>query len=226
MMSTSGRIEVAPVVPPEGEDALLLREYGHRAMNDFAVARSAVAIAMHAVRGSGEPRLLAALGEAGARLDGIGGMLRLLAEPARARVDLGSRLVDLCRAACAARPDAALASLELDVRELWVDGATARRVSLIAAELVANACRHGLAGRAGMLRISLRRAGRDVVLQVSSDVYGAAPASTAGTGLGGGIVAGLARLGDGTVTLQAQPRGALATLRMPLAPVPAMTHAR
>lgn len=224
-MFTASRTAPAFAALPEDEDALLLREFGHRAMNDFAVARSAVAIAERAVRGSGQPRLVAALGEVGARLDGIGGMLRLLAEPARARVDLGSRLAELSRAACATRPDATGAALDLDLPKLWVDGATARRVSLIAAELVANACRHGLAGRPGTLRIHLRRAGRDLVLEVSSDAAGAAPKPAAGTGLGGGIVAGLARLAGGTVTLEPRPGGAVATLRMPLARRSGMPHA-
>lgn len=225
-MFTASRTDLTIAAPPEGEDALLLREFGHRVMNDFAVARSAVAIAMHAVRGEGEPRLVAVLDEAGSRLDGVGGMLRLLAEPAHARVDLGSRLAELGRAACAARPDAARASLELDLAELWVDGVTARRVSLIAAELVANACRHGLAGRAGTLRLRLRRAEWDFVLEVASDADGVAPTSAAGTGLGGGIVAGLARLAGGTVTLEPRPGGALATLRMPFVRSSAMPRAR
>lgn len=208
----------------EREDSLLLREFGHRAMNDFAVARSAVALARRAVDGAGQDRLVSALDEAGARMDGVAGLLRLLAAPVEPRVDVGAQLATLCKAAVAARPDATAASLDLDLPETWVDGVLARRISLIAAELVANACRHGLGGHAGDLRVSLRRAGRDLVIEVSDDGAGRRDA-TGGTGLGGGIVAGLARLAGGTVSLERHGGGATATLRVPLGRGPATSRA-
>lgn len=212
-------------MPAELEESLLLREFGHRAMNDFAVARSAIAVARRAVGAAGQARAASALDEAGARLDGVGGLLRLLAAPVAPRVDVGAQLSALCHAAVAARPDATAASLHVDLPETWVDGALARRVTLIVAELVSNACRHGLAGRPGELRVALRTAGRDLVVEVSDDGAGPVP-GRAGTGLGGGIVSGLARLAGGTVSLDRGASGATATVRVPLALVRGMSGAR
>lgn len=204
---------VGPVV--ETEDALLLREFGHRAMNDLAVARSAVAVTRRALGGSGPVRLAVLLDEADQRLDGAGRLMLLLAEPVPPRVDLGGRLAALCAAALDARRGSACAMLRADLPEVWVDGILARRVMLIAAELVANASRHGLAGRSGTIRVTLRRSGEGLVLQVADDGR-PGDVQHAGTGLGGGIVAGLARLAGGTVHLDCAPGGAVATLRIPL----------
>ena len=200
----------------EREDALLLREFGHRAMNDFAVARSAVAVARRAAGDGGRDRVLWALDEAGARLDGVAGTLRLLAAPVPPSVELGAQLATLCRSAVAARPEAAAATLDLSLPETWIDGATARRLTLIVAELVANACRHGLANEGGKLGVALRRSGRELVVEVSDDGSGRT-AAAAGTGFGRGIVAGLAQLAGGTVSLERHAGGATATVRVPLA---------
>lgn len=211
-MATTGM----PAHGREGEDALLLREFAHRAMNDLAVARSAVALARRAVAAAAPDRAAMVLDDVGGRLDGAGDVMRLLARPAGPRADVGAEIAALCRARVVARPDAADVALDLDLPELWADGALARRVSLVAAELLANALRHGLAGRGGSLSVRLSRAGRDIVLEVADRPSGlAAPPPAAGTGLGGGIVAALAAAAGGRVILERGASGAVATLRVP-----------
>lgn len=208
-------------VEAETEEALLLREFGHRAMNDLTVARCAIAITRRAV-GEGSDGLATVLDEAAARIDGAGSLMRLLAQPVGPCVDLGARLALLCGATVGARIEASAVTLQLDLPAVWVDGVLARRVTLIAAELVANACRHGLAGRSGTISVTLRRTDVGLVLEVADD----GPLEStgrAGTGLGGGIVGSLARLAGGSVELDRAPTGAVATLRVPLPQEQAMS---
>lgn len=201
---------------PEAEALLLLREFAHRAMNELAVAQSAVAIARRGVAARAPGQAAAVLDEAGSRLASVGDLMLMLARPMEATVDLGAELDALCRATLASRPDAARAALDLDLPETRVDGVVARRVALIAAELVANACRHALAGRAGTLSMRLCRAGSDLVLEVGDDGSGpAVDGGTQGTGLGSGIVTGLARLAGGSVALARGSAGTVARLTVP-----------
>lgn len=198
-----------------GENGLLLREFAHRVLNELGVASAAVRLVERA-EGTEREGVLA---EAQARLGSLGHLLRLLARPVGDRVDLGAELREVCRTMRAARPDALACSLDLDIASIEVDGALARRVTLVAAELMGNAWKHALAGRAGTLRVSLRRHGRNIVLEVADDgAGGAAPSRSSGTGLGRGIVAELAAAGGGTVVVTAGPRGTVARLAMPLVP--------
>lgn len=197
------------------EDALLLREFAHRAFNELAVADAAVALARRSLGGG---RGTALLDQASARLQGIGEAMRVLARPTPASVDLGAELGDLCRAMLASRPGREPCALDLDLPRTPVDGVVGRRIMLIAAELVANAHRHGLAGGGGRLSVGLRRVGRDLVLEVTDD--GAGPAAgvrSEGLGLGSGIVGGLAELLGGEVALERGTSGAVARVTVPAA---------
>lgn len=199
-----------------GEDALLLREFAHRALNDVAVAVAAVNLAERG--GADDRRRL--LAEARARLEGSGALMRLLARPPEPRVDLGAGLAELCGAMRAARATGGGGELVVDAPALWVDGAVARRLLLIAAELVGNAYRHALAGRDdGRLSVTMRRVRGRVRVDVRDDGPPAGSARpTAGTGWGRGIVAELARRAGGTVALVGTGAGTLARLEAPIGP--------
>lgn len=206
-------------LPREDDDSLLIREFAHRAMNVLAVAGSAVSIARRAVPVGADGRLGAVLDVAAGRVEATGALMRLLSGPAAARVDIGAEIAALVPAVVAATPDVADTALELDLQEIWIDGALARRVTLITAELIGNACRHGLAGRVGSLAVRVRRAGRQLLLEVANDAAPVrAEASTSGTGFGGGIVAGLARSAGGSVVLERGADRTVARLTMPLSP--------
>lgn len=199
---------------PAGEDALLLRELAHRTGNELTVARSAVALALRA-----DPRGARAdvLREVAGRLDRVGDVARLLAAPVPAETDAGADLARLCRAVLASRPGAASTRLRLDLDEVRTDGPTARRLLLVATELLHNACRHALDGREGELRVALR--GRDgaVVMSVADDGPGVGGSSAAGTGFGSGIIAELVGHAGGRMERETGETGTAVRVVLPLA---------
>lgn len=204
------------------EDALLLREFAHRAFNELAVATAAVALAGRAVAGASGAELLA---EATRRLESVAALLRLLARTVPARMDVASEIAGLCRAMHGARPRSGGGALDLDLPETWVDGAAGRRLALVAAELLANAHRHALAGRAGVLAVVLRRVGRELVLEVRDDgPGGAARPGLPGLGLGRGIVGELMARAGGRVELHHGEGGTVARALMPVASFPGMAR--
>lgn len=210
----------------EGMESLLLREFAHRAMNELAVARSAVAIARCALPTPHGGSVAEVLDQVALRLEGSGGLMRMLAGPVAPQVELGTELARLARAVLGSRPEAAATDVQFEFPEVWIDGALARRIVLIAAEMVGNACRHALAHRAGKLSVRLRVDEPDLILEVADDGALDAPAGrTSGTGFGGGIVAGLARAGGGSVALHRCVGGTVAILSMPIGQVPASARA-
>lgn len=195
------------------EDALLLSEFSHRTANEIAAAAAALHLAKRASPAGGS-RLL---DEAAGRLEAFGEIHRLLARPMRARSDAGAELTAVCRAITSASPGAARSVVSLAVVETWTTGRMARRLAVIAAELVANAVRHALDGRAGRLDVSLLAAGRDLVLRVADDGPGMrVGASTSGTGLGGGIVRQLVQRAGGTLAIETGRVGTVVRVTLPL----------
>lgn len=197
-----------------GEDRLLLEEANHRVLNELACAIGALRL-VRSARGSRTRWRL--LGEAIERLEAFAAAQRLLSGPTPGSVNVSRRLEDLCRALVAARPGVRAASVRMHVPDLWVDGATARRILLVAAELVANALRHALAGRAGVLEVSVSLDGTDAVLVVADDGPGlAAGSAAAGTGLGTPIVRELVARGEGALSCDSGPRGTAWRVALPL----------
>jgi two-component sensor histidine kinase len=110
--------------------------------------------------------------------------------------------------------------VSLDMAETIVDGDTARRVMMIAAELVQNAICHALENRRGTLGIVLRHDDREVRLAVIDDGPGIrAGAETRGSGMGRHIVAELVRRGGGELKCESGPRGTSIRVSMPRAVV-------
>lgn len=197
------------------DDALLLHEFAHRVANEVASAAAAVHLAKRTASGAGKRLLERAL----VRLEAFGELNRVLARPVRQQVNVSPELVQVCRAIAAGASDAARGAVSMVVPETWVDGGTARRLVLVAAELVANAVRHGLEGRAGRLDVKLEIVGEDVVLEVRDDGPGMRKsAPTSGTGLGGGIVAQLVDRARGTIAIDTGPSGTRVRVALPLRP--------
>lgn len=193
------------MLPTVSEDRLLLLESVHRTNNEVAAALAALGM-IRPARGSRlRWRLLAAAIE---RLEGFAEVNRVLALPVGVPVALSVELERLCAGLGAARREVARSGISLDLGEIVVDGATARRVLLIAAELVHNAIRHALEGRKGSLSVVLRRDARDVMLGVVDDGPGMEGSSgTSGSGMGGPIVAELVRRADGVIECRSGPDG-------------------
>lgn len=203
----------ASVFDRASDDALLLSEFCHRTANEIAAAAAALHIAKRAANGA-SARLL---DRAVDRLEAFGELHRVLARPVPARTDVSRELALVCRAIASGASGATRSVVSIDVPETLIDGGTARRLVLVAAELVTNAVRHALVGRAGSLHVSLELAGDDVVLCVTDDGRGMMTgAATAGTGLGGGIVAQLVDRAGGTVSIESGPGGTAVRVALPV----------
>ena len=209
--------QVASGVPGfEGvsDDALLLHEVCHRTANEVASAAAALHLAKASVTGGG----LRMLERAMERLEAFGELNRVLARPVLPRLNVSHELTAVCRAIASGATCASESVVSLHVPELWVAGDTARRLVLVAAELMANAVRHALDGRAGRLDVSLEVVEDDVVLEVRDDGPGMrAAVATRGSGLGRGIVAQLVDRARGTVAVDSGPAGTTVRVALPLA---------
>lgn len=200
----------------ESDDRLLLREFTHRTGNDYAAALAAMRLAS---RGTGPKARARLVEEAICRLEASAAVHLLLAAPVRRQVDVGAALRELCRNLVDARPAAARSRVFVDAGELMVDGDLARRVALITAELVVNAVRHALEGRAGALSVRLERAEGDLRLVVADDGAGMRPGgNTSGTGWGGGLVAELVARGAGSLSVDGSVAGTIVEVRLPIRP--------
>lgn len=173
------------------DDRLLLVETSHRTANEATNALAALHL-IKAARGSRNRwRMLEA---AVTRIEGFGEVNRLLSLSFGRTIDLGYALDRLTQAIASGRMVRGGGRLILDVAKTDVDGELARRLLLIAYELVANSIRHVLEVHGGELIVRLRRSGADLILEVQDDGPGLEGSSgTSGTGLGTGIVAELVR---------------------------------
>ena len=195
------------------DEGLLLQEHVHRVANELFAALAALRMVRPASGSRTRWRLLAAAIE---RLEGFAAVNRALALPVAAPVRLSAEMDRLCVGLGAARGAIGSSRIVLDVRDFAVDGATARRVLMVGAELVHNAIRHALEGRDGLVRVSLRLEAREVVLGVEDDGPGmAAAAATRGSGMGGFIVRELVRRAGGTIECATGPGGTVFRVAIP-----------
>jgi len=188
----------------------LVEEISHRVANEYAEAIAGLSLAA-----AGSPRsdVQEALRAAAERLRAHAETHRALLPPVRGEVDLADYVGRLC----AAFSKAALADrrirLAVETDEVWMASGRAWRVGLAVAELVRNAARHGLRGRAGAIVVRIAREDDDVVCSVCDD--GAAEAIVE-PGRGVGLVQALAGELDGSVEWWFTPRGSLARVRAPI----------
>lgn len=195
------------------EERLLLLEMVHRVANEVAAALAALRMIRPAAGSKSRWRLLAGAVE---RLEGFAVVNRVLAISDADAVDLSAELERLCLGVAAARPGGASASLSLDLAEVVVAGPVARRVLLVAAELLLNSIRHGLRGGRGQVSVILRKDGCDVTLAVIDQGPGLdAARPAAGSGLGGPLVAELVRRGGGVIGCRIGPDGTSFDVRVP-----------
>lgn len=192
---------------------LLLVETFHRTANEATSALAALHL-IKAARGSrNQSRMLEVAVQ---RLEGFGEVNRLLSLSLGRTIDLGHALDRLTQAVACGRMARGGGRLVLDVGSTDVDGETARRLLLIAYELVANSVRHVLEVHGGELVVRLRRSGSDLVLEVQDDGPGLEGSSTtSGTGLGGGIVAELVRRCGGRLECVSDANGTAYRVAVP-----------
>lgn len=195
-----------------GEEGLLLRELSHRTLNEYAVAIAALRVA---ASGRVDPTAgVAMLDEAARRLEASAELHRLLARPACGMADAGGWVRDACTALCASRAGPGGPAVRFDIGEVAMDGGSARRLAMVAAELVTNALKH--AGGAD-LSVSLRRIAGGVSLRVADGGPGIRPgAASSGGGLGSGIVAELVRAAGGRIVTGSGAEGTAINVELPV----------
>lgn len=198
----------------ESDDRLLLREFSHRTGNDYAAAVAAMRLSAAGAGPRGRAHLVQ---DAIARLEASSAVHLLLAAPTRRVMDAGALVRGICRKIGEARPEAVGSSMFIDAPEMLIEGEIARRVALIAAELVANAVKHALCGRAGVLTIRLDRRDGRMRLMVADDGAGVRTgAASSGTGWGGRIISELVARGGGSLAIDSGPGGTSVEVLLPL----------
>lgn len=154
-----------------------IREVHHRVKNNLQTIASLLRIQ---ARRSASDEAARALAEAVERVSSMAVVHGMLAEAADESVDLTAAVrtvVDMVRQGLAG-PDSAI-TVRVDGETGPVPGQVATSLALVAAELVHNAIEHGLAGRTdGAVRVGVRRAGSDVLLEVRDDGVGLPPGFT------------------------------------------------
>lgn len=203
-------------VPGFSDDRLMLVETEHRVSNEVSAALAALHLVRSAKGSKARWRLL---DEAIGRLEGFGAAHRLLSTKPSRVVDLGQDLETLCTALVRSRSCSDTSMMRLDLPSIEIDGPTARRLLVIAAELVTNALRYALAGRGGELTVSLVAHGADVVLTVIDDGPGFdSQAAAKGTGIGTPLVGELVHRAGGRILRESGPDGTAIQVCLPFDP--------
>jgi two-component sensor histidine kinase len=202
-------------IAPRTLDRLLLDEANHRVANEVAAALAAMRIAQSArYRGSRIRMIDAAID----RLEGFGQCARLFAGVPSGFTDVGVLVEDVSRAMLRSRMDGRPTHMVLDVKSIVVDGETARRVAMIAYELINNALKHAFDSGGGLLEVRLEPLAGGIVLSVIDDGPGLEPGHALASGeegLGGRIVSDLVRLSGGHLACTTGPNGTAVRVMLP-----------
>jgi len=203
---------------PQGLEAELerarsrIRELDHRIKNDLQLISSIFVLQLRKLSEEGEAR--AAIRGALERINAVAAVHR--------RLDVGDdpghfELSGLVRdvaeeaAAAARRGDVAL---DLQLEPVVTPSRQAGPLALIAGELVRNALRHAFPGRAGRVRVTLRKAAGGVELSVEDDGVGL-PNGAAPAGFGATLAALLAQQLRGRLEIADAHPGVSAVVRFP-----------
>ena len=204
------------VVPGFSEDRLVLAEFEHRVANELSAALAALHLVRSAKGSKPRWQLLRAAIE---RLEGFAVVHRLLSTRKVSVVDVAEDLEELCTALAKSRPSADGSTLHLELPSTRIDGASARRLIMIASELVLNSIRYALEGTGRHLTVSLDSQGADVFLTVADDGPGIVPRSEAsGGGMGTPIVAELVHRAGGRIMRRSGPDGTTIQVCLPTDP--------
>jgi two-component sensor histidine kinase len=140
-------IEISAVEPTSSEEHLLLREFTHRANNEFA---SAISILALAARRSANDEVKIALATAQDRLRNYARVQHALQMPEHGTfIDATAYLRQLCRAISRSKLDCKGIELVFVERPLSMYSERSWRLGMIVSELITNAARHAFNERAG-----------------------------------------------------------------------------
>lgn len=192
----------------------IVDEINHRVINEYAEAISALSLAAR----SSAPEARAAIGEAARRLRAHVEAHRALVPPAPGgTVNLATYLGDLCGSLSRASLADRGVRIALRTDEIRAAPDTAWRIGLILAELVRNACRHGLAGGAGAIAVRVTEH-CGIILCLVADNGRGSPSSRIGRGRR--LARAIAGELGGSVDWWFSPTGSLARLEVPKGPAP------
>jgi two-component sensor histidine kinase/integral membrane sensor domain MASE1 len=195
------------------ENERLLHELQHRVKNSFAMISSLIFVSS---KGADSPEVSNALEELDARVRAVAELYSLL-------YSRGSfselRLDEYClQVAPSLLGLSGKIALEAEMEALVVDAGTAAPLGLILTELLTNAVKHGFPdGRAGRIAIRLRATPAGTLLEVRDDGVGLPPGfdPSGNTGMGMGLVTGLARQIDGAFSMTSDEGGTTCSLEFP-----------
>jgi two-component sensor histidine kinase len=160
-------IEISASEPASSEEQLLLREFTHRANNEFASAISILAVA--AAR-SASDEVKVALATAQDRLQNYARVQHALQMPEHGTfIDATAYLQQLCRAISRSKLDCKGIELVFVERPLWMNSERCWRLGMIVSELITNAARHAFNGRTGVIRVELSPSRSFVECRVTDD---------------------------------------------------------
>lgn len=197
-------------IPGSGLPLHLVEEISHRVANEYAEAIAGLSLA---AAGCADSQVRQALRAAADRLHVHAESHRALLPPIPAHANLADYVGRVCNTYARATLAPRRVRLEMQTDDVWLTSDRAWRIGLAVAELVRNAARHGLRGRAGVILVRIAQDGDEVVCSVGDDGVAAA---TAAPGRGVALVRALAAELGGSVDWRFGRGGSIARLRAPL----------
>jgi two-component sensor histidine kinase len=208
----SARQAVAKLQRSVSEKEVLLREVHHRVKNNLQVIASLVMLQQRSAPDEAKPLFEDML----RRIESVGRLHeRFYRGPGVEEMALLGFLDCLARDVIETYGLADRVTVEMGGEDLSAGLDRCTPISLIVAELVANACKHAFpAGRAGRIRITGQRAGAAYTLTVADDGRGMQTASSGSVGLQ--LVTLMVRQLDGTYDTRSTEGGTEATISFPV----------
>lgn len=187
----------------------LVEEISHRVANEYA---EAIASLTRAAAGPATGETRQALRRAVDRLHAHAENHRALLPPREERVNLADYIGRLCAAFARASLVDRQIQLTLETDEIWLASDRAWRLGLVVAELIRNAARHGLRGRAGAIVVRITLSHDEVICLVGDDGH---LLTDLRSGRGMGLIRALAEELEGRVDWWPGEHGCVACLRAP-----------
>lgn len=195
----------------------VVREMHHRVKNNLQTVAMLLRLQLDAAP---DEKTRGILGQAVTRVLSIAAVHETLSERGLQLVDLKQVIGRVARDVAELAPESTV-SIEVQGDALTLPSRPATSLALVASELVQNAIKHAFRGRArGSVVVTLGADGPDLLLRVTDDGVGPAPASPSPsrTGLGLEIVRALVQDLKGKFEMRFTNRGTEALIRFP-APV-------
>lgn len=202
-------------IVPRSLDRLLLDEANHRVANEVSSSIAALRFALTAQGPRASYRMIKIAID---RLEGFGECSRILAGVTRANTDAAALVEQVCRAMLRSRVGRGPKRVKLELPPAIVDGEIARRVAMIAYELIMNALTHAFSAGGSELIVRLERIAEGLVLTIADDGPGLTrddSSMTSGKRLGGRIVGELVQVSCGRIECEAGPSGTAIRVMLP-----------